>query len=143
MTELALVKRLADAMAIPTSVSNTVHLYLLVTKNAKDITELLDEEGIFFYIKHMLEKHFGRILYWKGKLELNRNNVLITISEIATNERRYIVDGSVTLDTKHSVIVMLINVVSEEPAKVSVSRIVDSGIMLTEDSGEITIKYFT
>lgn len=135
------VRKLKDSMAIPYSVANMIHLYLFTTSNVKDVVEALDRELVFFFLKYMLEKHFGRLYLLRGELELDHEAVALKISEVVTEKGRYAVNGRAVLDIPHSSLVVSAEVISLEPVAVSVKKVLDYGIV-SVGGKEVAIKYY-
>jgi len=131
-----------DSITIPYSVANMIHLYLFTTSKVKDIVEALDREMVFFFLKYMLEKHFGRLYLLRGELELNHEAVALKISEVVTEKGRYTVNGRAVIDIPHSSLVVSAEVTGFEPTAISVKKVLDNGIVSVSNK-EIAIKYFT
>jgi len=142
VSRLLISNKLIDAMAIPRSVAHSIHLYLLSTNNVKDIVEALDSEMVFFFVKCLLEKHFGRLYMIKGRVELMHNGVMINISEIVSKNGRYRVAGGIFIDVIHAILKATLEVVETTPTSLQVEKTIDYGIAHIDSNGELLIKYY-
>jgi len=134
--------KLIDAMAIPRSVAHALQLYMISTNNIKDIVEVMDSEMVFFFIKCLLEKHFGGLYIIKGKVELKRNGVMISISEVISKNGHHRVAGGIFVDVIHAVLKVALEIIETVPTSLQIGKAIDYGIVHMDSSGELLIKYY-
>jgi len=146
VSKLLTTKRLVDAVPIPSSVAAMLRLYLLTAGRMKDLIALLDSEMVFFFLKHVLEKHFGRVYLLVGKVRPAYSGIVISIRKVVSETGHHYVKGFATIDAVHALLVVMLEIVTSYAVPPVPSgrtvRSVDSGIALYNESGNLLVKYF-
>jgi len=138
--------RLIDAVSIPSSVAAMLRLYLLTAGRMRDIIALLESEMVFFFLKHVLEKHFGKVYLLVGKVRPAYSGVVISIRKVVSETGHHYVKGFAAVDAVHALLVVVLEIVTSYAVPPvpsgSAVRSVDSGIALYNESGNLLVKYF-
>lgn len=130
-----------DGIFIPTSISNTIHYYLLSGASEKDLVYVMDREKVFFFIKYMLEKRFGRILSMRFTVNISGEGIVIRLTRIQTDNHVYEVDGRVIVNPYNSSINLSLTVKNVRNNKVYVKKYIEDGVCSLNPE-YVEIKYY-
>lgn len=131
-----------DGMFIPSSITHTIHYYLLSGASEKDLVHLMDREKVFFFIKYMLEKRLGKILSLKFTVSIAGDNIVIKLKRVQTPSHVYDVDGRIVIDPHISSITLSVHVKTAYHVRGEVKKYLEDGVVHM-DSGDVEVRFYT
>lgn len=124
--------RVSTTIFIPQSVAHVLQLHLYTGLTPREAVEILDREGVFIFLRYILERTFNPLYGVRGRVKVLNSSIVFEVLEIDA-DKRYDVRGRVVVDPHRASLYVDLVVVGAKELKTDSKKPVDTYVVSVFD----------